>query len=82
MLTYEPGGFLISKVFIEGNYKIGYQFPSKDKLKTSLGSGLSLRFRSDNIAFSGLHSGGFYESIVIGYGGIEICCVLYHESNK
>ncbi|MBA2422076.1 MAG: hypothetical protein H0V61_02475 [Chitinophagales bacterium] len=81
LLTYEPGGFLESKVFIEGNYKLGYQFSSKDKLKTSVGSGLSVRLRSDNIAFSGLHSGGFYESVVIGYGGIEVGAVLYHESN-
>ncbi len=68
-------------MFIEGSYKIGYQFQSKDKLKTSIGSGLSLRSRSDNIAFTVLHSGGFYESIVYEYGGIEIGCVLYHESN-
>jgi len=81
-LSLPPVGFVESKIVVESNFKFGRQFSSVDNLKTAAGTGLSLRLRSDNIIVSsGVTGGGFPETILIGYGGIELGVVLYFESN-
>lgn len=77
-----PVGFVENKLIIENCFRIGYQIKSQEKLIYSFGAGGSVRLRGDGIVVSsGLTSGGFAETIVYSYGGIEIGGLLYFDCN-
>ncbi|MBP9796932.1 MAG: hypothetical protein KBD42_12875 [Chitinophagales bacterium] len=68
-------GHVDYKMIFENNFRVGYQFNSKNNLTTSAGTGISLRYRIDDIIVAN------DESELVGrtYGGLEVGCLFYFD---